>query len=108
MCPILCWPGAGANTASWSSMQPSELKLGSESCTTLHRSTITPENTGCHCPYVEMVECWVKVGTGDGRVKVLGKAGVEHTFPAFSRCDTQFLAFLLNKAALLRIAQVRF
>eukprot|EP00884_Botryococcus_braunii_P015584 jgi/Botrbrau1/2709/Bobra.0203s0051.1 len=45
------------------------------------------------------------VGTGDGRVKVLGKAGVEHTFPAFSRCDTQFLTFLLNKAALLRIAQ---
>lgn len=46
-----------------------------------------------------------KVGTRDGRVKVFGREGVEHTFPAFSRCDTQFLTFLLNKAALLRIAQ---
>jgi hypothetical protein len=49
------------------------------------------------------------VGTWDGRIKLIGKAGVEHTL--FSGCRythaTRQLEFLVNRGVLLRVSEVR-
>jgi hypothetical protein len=50
---------------------------------------------------------WVQVGTRDGRVKIVGREGVEHTFFAPVRCPTLFMKFLHNKGAIIRITMVR-
>lgn len=48
-----------------------------------------------------------QVGTLDGRVKLIGKPGVEVTLRSTSRSPTKYLGFLPNKGAVLRVTQVR-
>lgn len=48
----------------------------------------------------------VQVGTNDGRVKIIGKPGVEVTMRSTSRAPTKYLGFLANKGGVLRVTQV--
>jgi hypothetical protein len=50
--------------------------------------------------------CDVQVGTQDGRVKLIGRPGVEVSLRSSSRSPTKYLGFLKNKGAVLRVTQV--
>lgn len=50
--------------------------------------------------------CLHQVGTSDGRVKIIGRDGVECTFKAPNEVSTRQLHFLDSKGSLLRVTQV--
>lgn len=49
----------------------------------------------------------LQVGTSDGRVKVVGREGVEAAIPSLSSTGTRHLQFLPNRGAVLRVNQVQ-
>lgn len=51
----------------------------------------------------EPVQSLLAVATSDGRVKLIGRPGVEATLRAGSRAPTRHLCFLRNRGALLRV-----
>lgn len=53
----------------------------------------------------EPTQSLLAVGTADGRVKLIGRPGVEVTMRCPTRAATRHLAFVPNKGALLRVSQ---
>jgi hypothetical protein len=47
------------------------------------------------------------VGTSDGRVKIIGREGVEAAIASFSQSGTQHIEFLHNRGVILRLNQVQ-
>ena len=47
------------------------------------------------------------MGTSDGRVKIIGREGVEASIASFSQSGTQHIEFLHNRGVILRLNQVR-
>lgn len=47
------------------------------------------------------------MGTSDGRVKLVGRTGVEVTLQSATRSPTKWIHILENKGALLRLDEVR-
>lgn len=46
------------------------------------------------------------MGTSDGRVKIIGREGVEAAIASFSQSGTQHIEFLHNRGVILRLNQV--
>ena len=47
----------------------------------------------------------IQVGAKDGRIKVVGREGVEATFTSEAACATRYMQFLTGRGVLLRVTQ---
>ena len=61
----------------------------------------------CSSVVVRCVAVGPQVGTSDGRVKIIGREGVEAAVASFSQSGTQHIEFLHNRGVILRLNQVR-
>ena len=52
-------------------------------------------------------ETLMQVGAKDGRIKIVGREGVEATLTSDTRSSTRYMQFLTGRGVLLRITEVR-
>ena len=52
------------------------------------------------------LECYAQIGSKDGRIKIVGREGVEATLSSETPSSTRYMQFLTGRGVLLRITEV--